>query len=84
MYVLFNLHMPIFFFCVKIVNIEALILTINTSIIQHLLFSCEFNISYKSNLSRILSYLLGEDKSIPVIGREGPYCCETSRLPYFL
>jgi hypothetical protein len=26
----------------------------------------------------------GESKDIPVTGREGPYSCETSRLPHFL
>jgi hypothetical protein len=27
---------------------------------------------------------LGQRKAVPVAGREGPYGCETSTLPYFL
>jgi hypothetical protein len=32
----------------------------------------------------VTSGILKDSKDIPVTGREGPYGCETSRLPHFL
>jgi hypothetical protein len=36
------------------------------------------------NGGAILQLREKEGKAIPVIGRAGPYICETSRLPHFL
>jgi hypothetical protein len=33
---------------------------------------------------RLYIHNKGKVKAIPVTGRDGPYGCETSRLPYFL
>jgi hypothetical protein len=47
--------------------------------------SDEYNpLYFLKNYVNILPCTIKKGKAIPVTGREGPYCCEKSRLPHFL